>query len=223
LPQNTRYRYELVVEDSGPDPKKARDVIEKTIEHRKVDAVSGAVSLIGQVTKPYVTKERIPHLCLCSVTNIGDGSYNFTNIPSPEDEGRLWVTEAQRRGIKTVALMSQEYPSIDNHVSALKAEAARVGLRIVFEEKFDGATTDFRPMIAKAQASAPDVYFFEAFNPVLDLLAQRLADAKIKNLSSIVAPSVSQRQDLFEGIWYNDSDLVDFSFKKRFEAKYPDT
>src|SRR5206468_8971622 len=102
----------------------------------KVDAVIGAVSLIGQVTKPIASKARIPHLCVCTVKPIGDGAYNFTNIPTPEAEAVLWTREAQRRGIATVAIIQQDYPSINNHVKALKSEAARRGLSIVFENRF---------------------------------------------------------------------------------------
>lgn len=117
---NTRYRYELVIRDSGPDPAKARDVIRKVIAENKVDAIVGGISLIGQVTKTYATNARIPHTCVCTVTSIGDGAYNFTNIPSPEAEGVLWVQEARRRGIERIALVTQNYPSINNHVKALK-------------------------------------------------------------------------------------------------------
>src|SRR3989442_6598176 len=126
--KDTKYRYELVIRDSGPDPAKARDVIRKVIADDKVDAIVGGISLIGQVTKTYATSARIPHTCVCTVTSIGDGAYNFTNIPSPEAEGVLWVQEAQRRGIARVALVTQNYPSINNHVKALKLEAARAGL-----------------------------------------------------------------------------------------------
>ena len=94
----TKYRYELKIADSGPDPAKARDIVRGVIDDDKVDAVIGAVSLIGQVTKPFATKARIPHECVCTVKAIGDGAYNFTNIPSPEAEAVRWVAEAQRRG-----------------------------------------------------------------------------------------------------------------------------
>jgi ABC-type branched-subunit amino acid transport system substrate-binding protein len=195
--------------------------IERTINDGNVDAILGGISIFGQVTKPYATRARLPHLCVCSIQSVGDGAYNFTNIPSPEAEGERWVPEAQRRGIKSVAILSQEQPSINGHIRALKAEAAKDGLPIVYEEKFDAATTDFRLMIAKARAVNPDVYYIEAFEPALDILGQQLADAKITNIASVVAPSVSDKQELFEGVWYTDSDLLDVGFKQRFEQKYP--
>lgn len=221
--KGTRYKYELKIADSGPDPTKARDIVRNVIEGEKVDAVIGAVSLIGEVTKPFATKARIVHTCVCTVTRIGDGGYNFTNIPSPQAEAIRWVAEAQRRGIKRIAVISQDYPSINNHVKAMKSEALRRGLTISYENRFADTVTNFRPALARAEASHPDVYYVEGLEPTLDILGQQLADANIRNIASVVAPSLSVRPELFEGAWYTDSDLADVEFKRRFEAKYPGT
>jgi ABC-type branched-subunit amino acid transport system substrate-binding protein len=221
--RDTKYRYELVIRNSGPDPAKAEAVIRSVIAEDKVDAVVGGISLIGQVTKPYATRARIPHLCVCTVSAIGDGAYNFTNIPSPEAEGTLWAREARRRGIATIALVTQDYPSINNHVKALKIEAARVGLAVIYERMFADTVSDFRAMLADAEASKPDVYYVEALNPALDRLAEQMAAANIRNVASVVAPSLSDRAELFEGAWYTDSNLRDIAFKTRFEDKYPGT
>ena len=221
--KDTKYQYELVIRDSGPDPAKAREVIRQVVTVDKVDAIVGGISLIGQVTKPYATKARIPHLCICTVGSIGDGAYNFTNIPSPEAEGTLWAREAQRRGIERIALVTPDYPSINNHVKALKVEAARVGLTIADEQTFDGSVSDFRSIIARAEGAHPDVYYVEALEPGLDVLGQQLSDAKIHNVSAVVALSLSDRPELFEGAWYTDSNLQDLAFKRRFEERYPDT
>jgi ABC-type branched-subunit amino acid transport system substrate-binding protein len=221
--RGTRYRYELVRVAVGQDPRAAGQAIQRAIREGKVDAIVGGISLFGQVTKPLATAARIPHTCVCTVTAIGDGAYNFTNIPSPEAEARLWVQEARRRGARTIALLTQDYPSIHNHVKALKAEAARVGLPISYEREFADSVRDFRTMIAEARASTPDVYYVEALSPQLDLLGEQLSEAKIRNIASVVAPSLSQRPELFEGTWYTDSNLREFAFKARFEAQYPGT
>jgi ABC-type branched-subunit amino acid transport system substrate-binding protein len=221
--RGTKYRYELRVEDSGPDPAKAKAHVRTIVEDEKVDAVIGAVSLIGQVTKPFATKARIPHLCVCTVTPIGDGAYNFTNVPSPEAEAVQWVAEARRRGIRTVGIIQQDYPSINNHVKAMKAKAVQDGLRIVYDSRFADTVTDFSGLVAAAKGARADVYYVEALAPQLDLLAQHLVDANVRNIASVVAPSLSEKPWLFEDAWYTDSDLSDMAFKRRFEAKYPGT
>jgi len=221
--RGTRYRYELRVEDSGPDPAKAGPHVRKVIDEEDVDAVIGAVSLIGQVTKPFATRARIPHLCVCTVASIGDGGYNFTNIPSPEAEAVQWVAEARRRGIRTVGIIQQDYPSINNHVKAMKAEAGRRGLRIVYDVRFADTVRTFTPAVNLAKAAKADVYYVEALDPQLDLLAQQLTESGVRNIASVVAPSLSHKPWLFEGAWYTDSDLSDTAFKRRFEVKYPGT
>jgi len=50
-----------------------------------------------------------------------------------------------------------------------------------------------------------------------------LADAGIRKHRVVVAPSLSQRPELFEGAWYTDSACGTSDFKERFEEKYPGT
>jgi branched-chain amino acid transport system substrate-binding protein len=221
--RGTKYRYELRIEDSGPDPAKAPVHVRKVVDEDRVDAVIGAVSLIGQVTKPFATRARIPHLCVCTVASIGDGAYNFTNIPSPEAEALLWVAEARRRGVRTVGVIQQDYPSINNHVNAMKAEAARAGLRVVYDNRFADTVKTFSTIVRSAKRANADVYYVEALEPNLDALGQELADENVRNIASVVAPSLSEKPSLFEGAWYTDSDLSDMAFKRRFEERYPGT
>jgi hypothetical protein len=76
--------------------------------------------------------------------------------------------------------------------------------------------------IAAAKGTAPDVYFVEAFNPALDLLGQQLKEAGVRSLASVVAFSLSERPELFEGGWYTDS-YVSPAFKARLDQRYPAT
>jgi ABC-type branched-subunit amino acid transport system substrate-binding protein len=221
--RGTKHRYELVLADTGTNPVQTRRAIQKLIGTDGVQAIVGGISLPGEVIKSYATYAKIPHLCVCSVSSIGDGAYNFTNIPLPQDEATRWVEEAHARGIRSVALLTQDYPSIDGHVRALREEWARGGIAITYENRFAGTTNDFGSVIASARTSAPDVYFVEAAQPALDILGQQLSDAGIHNIASVVALSLSNKPQLFEGAWYTDSNLADPGFRARFEQRYPDT
>ena len=197
--------------------------IERALRVDRVDAIVGGISRFGLLTKPLASAARIPHTCVCSVTSIGDGAYNFTNIPTPEAEALLWVQEAERRGIRRIALLTRDYPSIRGHVAAVKAEAARVGLSVSYDYVFSDSVTNFRARIAEARASNPDIYFVETFSPQLEILGRQLSDAKVHNIASVVAPSLSEHRELFEATWYTDSNLRDPAFRTRIEEKYPGT
>jgi ABC-type branched-subunit amino acid transport system substrate-binding protein len=217
--KDTTYQYELVIEEIA-SPDKAEPAIEKLITTDRVNAVVVGLSMSGETVKPYVTAAKIPMFCICSVSSVGDELYTFTTMPLAEDEATQWVAEAKRRDIKSVALLTQDYPSINNHVRALRAEAAQAGIAFVHEERFAAATTDFSTRIAATKGTAPDVYFVEAFNPALDLLGQQLKEAGVQKLASVVAFSVSERPELFEGGWYTDS-YVTPEFKARLDQRYP--
>jgi ABC-type branched-subunit amino acid transport system substrate-binding protein len=217
------FRYELVVIDPGPDPKRAREIIQKAIAERPVAAILGAVSTIGEVTQHLSREARIPHLCVCTVRSIGDGAYRFTNIPLPEAEASLWVREARARNISSVAILAQDYPSIRNHVEAVKQQAVRSGIAVVSERYFAGDARDFRPLLAATTSISYDALYVEALQPALDILGAQIQQAGIRRVTSVVTPSLSHRPELFEGAWYTDSNLADAGFVDRFQAKYPGT
>ena|SRR5437867_2596299 len=217
--QNTAHQYDVVIEEiSSPD--EAEPAIQSLINVDRVNGVIVGFSISGQIVRPYATAAKIPLFCICSVREVGDQLYTFTIMPLAEDEAMRWVAEAQRRGIKRIARLTQDYPSIDNHVRALRAEATPAGIEFVYEDRFDRSITDFRSSIAAAKRASPDVYFIEAFNPALDILGQQLKESGIHNLASVVAFSVSERPELFEGGWYTDS-YVSPEFKARLERRYP--
>jgi ABC-type branched-subunit amino acid transport system substrate-binding protein len=219
--KNTKNYYQLVIENSGTSPLETEAAIQKLINKEHVQGIVGGISASGRIVKPYVTAAKIPHLCVCSIKTIGDGEYNFTNIPTAEDEALQWVKEATRRNIKTIAIINQKYPSIEGHVHALQDEAKKAGLQVLFDEEFEAGTKDFTRLINESRKMAPDVYFISGFPPTLDSLGVQLKRVGINNLASIVAFSVSDDPKLFEGNWYTDS-YVNDAFKKRFEKKYPE-
>lgn len=219
--RGTKYQYRLVPVEVGEEPARAKAAIQQAITGERVDAIVGGISVFGAVTRPLATAARIPHTCVCSQTWIGDGAYNFTNIPTPDAEAALWVREAQRRGIRKIAMLTRDNSSIQGHVRAVTAELARAGISISYQYVFTDSMADFRPLIARARASNPDVYYVETLEPQLSVLGRQLSDAGIHNLASVVAPSVSDHRELFEGAWYTDSNLRDFAFRARFEEKYP--
>ena len=219
--RETTHHYDLVVEEIA-NPDKAEPAIQKLIQTDKVNALVVGFSISGEIVKPYATAAGIPLFCICSVGSVGDQLFTFTIMPLAEDEATRWIAEARRRGIKRIARLTQDYPSIDNHVRALKEQGEKVGIEFVYESRFKGATTDFSSSIADAKKTSPDVYFVEGFNPALDLLGQQLRYSGVRDMASVVAFSISERPELFEGGWYTDS-YVSPGFKARLDQRYPAT
>jgi ABC-type branched-subunit amino acid transport system substrate-binding protein len=222
---DTKHRYELVVEDGGTTPEESQRAARRLVEDEKAAAIVGGISAVGRWVAPIATAAKIPQICVCSIATIGDGQYNFTNIPLAADEAEVWVAEAKSRGLKTIAILAQQYPSIDGHVNALKAAADRAGIKVVYEYRFPGGSTAFLSPMKAAGAKKPDVYFVSAGEPSLTALGKQIRVAekghgKGLNVASIVAISISQDIRTFEGDWYTDSDLNPDLLAK-FQEAYP--
>lgn len=214
-------RVQLLIVDTTGTPDEARRAIDQAFATHRIDAVLGGISASGEFTVPHARDRRIPHICVCSVRTIGDGQYNFTNIPLPEDEATRWVAEAKRRGVTSIAILAQEETSVRNHANAVAREAQRNGITIVFDGRFAGDTTDFSLLAREARDAHVDLVFAEAFPPLIDALVQELRRQGVQDIASIVTPSASADPRAFEGVWYTDTRLADPNFQQRFRARFP--
>lgn len=220
---NTRNRYELVIEDDGTNPAQSASAASKLINVDGVKALLVTTSGTGKASAPVASAAKIPLVCVCTDTTVADGVYTFTNLILPQTEADRWIQEAKARGVKSVAVISQNHPGYNALVDAVLAGLPQAGIKVSYNDRFDGKETDFRTTIAKAKATNPDMYFIPSFPPALEILGQQLFDAGLKNMSSTASFGSSAKPDIFEGLWYTDAAIADESFQDRFEKAYPDT
>src|SRR5215207_7102114 len=223
---DTKHDYELVVEDGGTTPAESERAARRLIQEDGADAIVGGISAVGRLVAPIATEAKVPHICICSIPTIGDGQYNFTNIPLAADEAEAWVAGAKARGVLTIAILAQSYPSIDGHIAAVKAAAEQAGMKVVYEYRFPAGTTKFlKPMMAAGEKQ-PDVYFVEAYEPSLTAVGKQIRVAEKVHgrpleVTGAVAISISQDLGTFEGAWYTDSDLAKDAVLTQFKQAYP--
>jgi len=218
---STKYKYELVIEDDGTDAAKSASAAQKLINIDGVKALLVTTSGTGKASSPVAMAAKIPLVCVCTDKTVGDGKTSFTNLVLPEDEAAFWLNEAVKRGMKSIAMISQNHSGYNMISDDIKAHLKENGVNLVYEERFDPATKDFRTSIAKAKKTNPDMYFIPAFPPALEILGKQLLDSGIKNVSATAAFGSSADPAVFEGLWYTDGGMVDRDFQTRFEAAYP--
>ena len=147
--------------------------------------------------------------------------YNYTNLVVPIDESRAWLQEAQKRGVKTIAILQQTHPGFVAIMSAFLPQVEKYGIKVVFNESFNGTDRDFNSLISKAKLTKPDLYFVGAFPPSLDIIMQEMNSVGIKNISGMGTFTTSPSPQLFNGTWFSDATLTDIGFMNRFKTEYP--
>lgn len=221
--KQTKYKYEVIVEDDASDAKNAVNAASKLVNVNGVKAIITTTSGSGNAVKSIAEKASVIHVCDCTDVSIGNAAYNFTNLMLPKDEAKAWINEAERRGIKTVAVLAQVHPGAVALVNALLPQVASSSVKVVFNESFNGTDRDFLSLVTKAKQSKADIYIVIAFPPALDILSKQLMDAGVKNISTTGLFTTSPNPALYNGLWFTDSTLTDLAFRDRFVAAYPDT
>ncbi len=219
---DTKKTYEVIIEDDGSNPGQAASAAQKLINIDKVQAILSMSSGTGNAIKSIATANKIPHICGCTDTTVANAEYNFTDLVSNDAEAKVWYTEAFKRGIHSIALISQNHPGLVPLAAAMKKNAPEYGVTIVHEEKWEPTTSDFKTIIAKTKATKPDVFFVMGFPPGMDIVGQELRNMGISSIGTSAGFGVSAKPELYEGLWYEDAGITNISFRDRFEAKFPD-
>lgn len=154
-------KIELLVEDDQSQAATAVGIYEKLITQVKVDAILGPYSSpITEDVANVSEKYRMPMVApLASTTSIFKKGRKFVfMVLSPAEvylEGLIDI--AAKRGLKTVAIISEDtiFPKATAQGSVDLAK--KRGLQVVLVEAYGKGTTDFGALVTRVRAANPDV------------------------------------------------------------------
>ena len=219
--KDTKYNYEVIFEDNKLDNKETVTAANKLINIDKVEAIFTATSGPGNVVTPIAQENKIIHIGLASDPNVAKGEYNFIHWTPPEEEGKVFVEELQKREIKKIAILALNQQGIQAILDGVKEKAKDTDIKIISEELFNFGDADFKTMISKAKKENPEIYLILAFSPELELIAKQMKELNIENPStSIEAFEFTEQPELFEGMWYVQAAESTPKFRKQFKEKY---
>ncbi|MES2216010.1 MAG: ABC transporter substrate-binding protein [Patescibacteria group bacterium] len=200
---NTKYNYEVTFEDDAFTPAKTASAVNKLISVDHVDVVSTVASAAGVLTNPIAEKAKIVHISTASDPAIARGEYNFTNWTPPVEEVKVFIAEAQKRGIKKISIFGQTISGITAQIDELKKQLPGTGISIVSEDISNFGTKDFRTAIQKAKSANPDYFLVLMFSPELEILANQIKELNVKiPVTAIESFELSDNPGLYEGLWY---------------------
>lgn len=218
---NTKYNYEVVFEDDGFDSKRSAMAINKLVSLDKVDALVTIASASGNIAAPIAEQNKVVHFGIASDPIIGKGEYNFLHWTPPFEEAKVFVNELEKRGIKKISIFGAQIQGITAVIDEVKKQAAEKNIEVLTSEIFNFGTTDFRTMISKAKTANPEMYLLIAFSPELEIFTKQMADAGIKSkMTSIEAFELTEKPEIFEGMWYVNATDATGAFNEKYLAAY---
>ncbi|MSR84953.1 hypothetical protein EXS71_00730 [Candidatus Uhrbacteria bacterium] len=219
--KNTKYNYKLLFEDNDFSPAKTASAAQKLISVDHVDALVTVASSAGRVVTPIAEKAQVIHVGIASDPNIAKGTYNFINWTPPDEEVPVFVNQMKKRNIKKLAVFGQQISGITAVIDELKKEIAGTDMQIVSEDISNAGDKDFRTAIKKAEAANPDYFLMVMFSPELEIVAKQIKELGIKiPITAIESFELSDKPELFEGLWYVNAADPTPAFANAYQTKY---
>jgi branched-chain amino acid transport system substrate-binding protein len=203
-------KVELVFEDDQSQEAVAVRIYEKLITQDKVNGILGPYSsqlteAVAEVSEKHAMPMVTPNAATTSIFRKGR-KYVFM-VTSPAEvylEGLIDI--AAKRGLKTVAVLSEDTLFPRTTARGAVELARKRGLQVVLAESYPKGTTDFRPLLRKVAAANPDVvaaatYFDDA---VAIVRALKELDANAKMVGVTVGGDLPK----FHEVLGRDADFV---------------
>lgn len=152
LSSQTAKRINFIYEDDGMQPKNSVSAFNKLVTTKDIDILVNVSSGTGKALAPLAEDQKLPFIAVASDARVSAGrNYVFNFWVTPEEEARVALPEALKRGYRKVARIT----SIQDGALAVrdafdKENADRLAL--LLDEEYPLDVKDFKPYITKLRA-----------------------------------------------------------------------
>jgi branched-chain amino acid transport system substrate-binding protein len=204
-------KVKLIFEDSGTDPKKSVNAMNKLVHVNKVDFVLG--DSWSSTTVPIVPIANAEKVVLISPIAILDDleadDMFFRTVPKTNDMMKELANYAYYEiGSRKIAILMQATPFGFEHARDFKTEFESLGGKVVLEESFVLTQADLHAELTKAQAKNPDTILnVHATGPKIGSLVKQAKELGIEvnwisHFGAESGPLIQQYGDVLEGLVY---------------------
>ena len=207
---------ELIFYDDKSDPAETVKLCKKLITDDKVDLLfSPYGSELTVAAAPVIEEAGIPTVASIVASTApwkGKNAKWMVQLSSP---AQLYLTgavdlAAKEGKVENIAILYEDTAFPSGVAEGLRERAKALGLKILLDEKYDKAVTDWTPLVAKAKAAGADFLAGGAYYPAAVGITKAAAAVgyKLKLLALVVGVAdpkfVTDMGPLAEGVAGND-------------------
>ena len=181
VPQKTKYKYELVFENSENNNKNIQHIAQKLIKLDKVSAIITMFDPAANIIGPIASENKILHFGQSWFPQYIGDKYNYNVYADMQDESKLITEYLKKQNLKRVYLFTVNQTGFIGGTKILK-DMLKVA-NIDFQETiFNFGQTDFKIDITKAKKFKAQAYVVGAFAPESDILMKQIKQVDKENV-----------------------------------------
>lgn len=178
IPADSKYRYELIIDDDQFEVKKTVANANKQISINKADAILTIYDSALRSVAPIAEKSKIPMIgCAWGKDFVKDYQYAFKHWPKPETQSKHFFQLLADKKIKSIAIINANVAAVQELMEQLEKDAKNKGVKIVLVEKINSGARDFRIEIEKIRKLGPDAVALEMFEPEMGIFVKQAREA----------------------------------------------
>ncbi len=221
VPHDSRFSYELIVEDDGLRASQVATVAQKLINLDHVDAIISTWSYGGIVVAPLAERAKVIHFGVAWDPMVAKGRFNFIHLAPPKTFLPVFLEIFNRLGYKKIATIGMIESGSEFCLTELERLTKNSPFSIIERDTMNYGDFDFRSIIARIEKKHPDIYFTNFGTIENDLFMKQATNMQVKTpITSITGFDVSENLSLLEGRWYVSDSIMPESFSKRFVERY---
>jgi branched-chain amino acid transport system substrate-binding protein len=165
---------EFVYYDDATQPAKVPPIYTKLINVDKVDlVVSGYGTNLTVPAMPIVMRNKLAFPSLFALAANDEFHYDryFQIMPAGPEPKLDWsrgffeLALQQKPRPKTVAIVCADAEFALNAAAGARANAKKLGFKVVYDKSYPPSTTDFTPIVRAIQAASPDIVYVGSYPP----------------------------------------------------------
>ncbi len=180
IPSDSKYNYQLIIEDDGYDYKRTALNINNFADIRKTDFVFSLFDGAAAVVAPITENHKINHIgCAWGEKFFQQYKYSFNHFSKPETQARAFMKLLLEKEIKKLAIVAVNYASMNEMLEYIKKDTEKNNIEITSTTLVNFGERDFRTIIEKIKLKDPDIIMLVMLNPELDIFIKQAMEAHL--------------------------------------------
>ena len=214
---NTKYKYELVWEDSQANPATAVSAVRKLINYDKVDVVFDLYSSVGLAVSPITNENKTPHLTFAQDKNISKGVYNWRVVTPDKKTGEKMLSALKKRNLKNIVAVVENAAGNLSLYQGFQDTAKQDNNIKITEMLVNPSERDFNVIVDKINKISPDAVMTVLHSPEIDIFMRQAKTHNVQvPITGLQSFTFLKDKSLADGGWYVDVSMADNDFMARY-------